>query len=330
MKKTLFPALFGVLAAGMALAAPPTVPELLRLVPAQARVVVAVDAAALRSHPAVQSWLMDHANWGNADTEAARFLADAGLDPLRDVTAMVVAVVSEGSKGNPIAFFAGRYDPAALSAALTKRGASPVVLGNISGLRLPEDDHAGAPAVFAQPSPELVVVGSEAAVTESLSATGAKNQLIETAVTSGQVDPRAPFWVVANLPSEARRNVSDAVERTQGSSEEPMRQVIMASGAVQRVAIQAFLDDSLRLSGVAVADTEENADLLRDAAKGVLAAARLQSQDRAPELVNVLRDVQVRAIGTQVTLASVIPVTLLEKLIAAHKVDRQGAASDHP
>ena len=71
MKKTLVPALFGTLTAGMVLAAPPTVPELLTFVPAQAQVIVAVDATALRSHPAVQSWLMDHASLGNADTEAA-------------------------------------------------------------------------------------------------------------------------------------------------------------------------------------------------------------------------------------------------------------------
>jgi hypothetical protein len=81
---------------------------------------------------------------------------------------------------------------------------------------------------------------------------------------------------------------------------------------------------------VAVADTAENAELLRDAAKGVLAAVRLQSQDRTPELVSVLREVQVRATGTQVTLSSVIPVALLEKLIATRKVSHQSDTSSHP
>jgi len=329
MRKIVALTLFGALVAGAALAVPPTVPELLPLVPQEAQVVVAVDAAALRTHPLVQGWLLDHADWSNADAAAARFLAEAGLDPLRDVTAMVVALVPSGSHGDPVVFLAGRFDAPAIAAALTKRGATPVTLGTVSGLRLPEKDRAGAAAVLAQPSPELIVVGSEALVAESLSVKGSTNPLVDTAVGSGQVDPRAPFWAVAAISAEARQKAADAASRIQGDSGEPLRQAVMATGVVQKVAVQAFLDDSLRLSGVAVADTAENAELLRDTVKGVLAAARLHCQDRAPELVGVLRDVQVRAAGSQVTLAGAVPVALIEKLIAEHKANHPCDMASH-
>ncbi len=329
MRKILGLTIPGILAAGLAVGAPPTVPELLPRVPAQARAVVAVDAATLRSHPAVQSWLLDHASWGDTDAEAADFLAEAGLDPLRDVTAMVVAMSPGGAHGAAVALFAGRFDPAALAAALTRRGASPITLGGVPGFRLPEKNGGDTSAVLAQPSPELLIVGGEAAVLASLSDTMEGSPLVAAAVKDGQIDPRAPFWAVATLPAGARQKAADAAARIQGNSDQPIREVVIASGAVQSVAVQAFLDDSLRLSGVAVADTEENADLLRDAAKGALAAARLHSQDRAPELVSVLRDVQVRSIGKEVTVASVVPVALLEKLLAAHAAENSCGPSSH-
>ncbi len=329
MRKILALTLFGTLAAGAALAVPPTVPELLPLVPQGAQVVVAVDAAALRTHPLVQGWLLDHADWSNADAEAARFLTEAGLDPLRDVTAMVVALAPSDSHGDPVVFIAGRFDAPALAAALTKRGATPVTLGTVSGLRLPEKGRPGAAAVLAQPSPELIVVGSEALVLESLSAGRAGSALVASAISAGQVDPGAPFWAVAAIPAGARQKAADAASKIQGDSEETLRQAVMASGVVQKVAVQASLDDSLRLSGVAVADTAENAELLRDTVKGVLAAARLHCQDRAPELVGVLRDVQVRAAGSQVTLAGAVPVALIEKLIAEHKANRPCDTASH-
>jgi len=324
MRKIVTLALFGTLTACIALAAPLTVPQLLPRVPERAQVVVALDAATLRSHPTVQSWLLNHASWGHADTEAARFLAEAGLDPLRDVTAMVVAIAPGEPRSEPVAFFAGHFDATALAAALSKRGAMPVTLGSVPGFRLPEKGDGEFAAVLAQPSPELIVIGGEAMVLDSLAAKELRNPLIDSAVSTGQVDPRAPFWAVATIPAKARQKAADAAARIHEDSEEPIRQVVMASGAVQRVAVQAFLDDSLRLSGVAVADTAENAELLQDAAKGALAVIRLHSQDRAPELVGVLRDVKVRATGTQVTVAGVVPVALIEKLLEEHAAGRQG------
>ena len=319
MRKTLALAMLAALAGSAAIAGGPTVPELLPLVPQKAQVVVALDAAALRSHPLVQGWLLDHAGWRSSNGDAARFLAEAGLDPVRDVTAMVVAFASSDSHGEPVAFFAGRFDQAALATALTARGATPVALGSVPSFRLPKQDSCGGSMVVAQPSPELIVVGSEALVGESLGARSGRNALLDSALGNGQVDPRAPFWAVAAVPAELRRRAAGAASGTQGDAPEPLRDALIASGVVQSVALQATLDDALGLSGVATADTAENAELLRDAVKGALAAVRLRFQDTSPELVGVLRDVQVRAAGSQVTFSGAIPVALLEKLVADHR-----------
>jgi hypothetical protein len=69
---------------------------------------------------------------------------------------------------------------------------------------------------------------------------------------------------------------------------------------------------------VAVADTAENAELLRDAVKGAIAAARLHAQGTSPELVNVLRNIEVSVSGTDLSASGAVPVSLLEKLVAEH------------
>ena len=91
--------------------------------------------------------------------------------------------------------------------------------------------------------------------------------------------------------------------------------MLRASSVISRVTLQASLGDELAVSGAAVADTAENAELLRDAVKGAIAAVRLEAQNRAPELVGVLRDVKVSVDGAVVRGAGSVPVALVEKLV---------------
>lgn len=309
-----------------AAAAPPTIGEMLHSVPAGAQAVIAVDSAALRTHPKVQEWLLRHQSWTGADQDLRQFLSDAGLDPVRDVDAMVVAVLRDGGETGAVALFSGRYDPASLAVALVKQGAQPFTLGAHRAYRLPSSGHhSDETAVLVQPSPELVIVGEGSAVQAAIAPPHAVIPLIESEIAAGHIDPRAPFWVVAVVPAEAREKAGEVSEHVHGEGSESVRSVVFASGAVQRVAGQAFLDESLRFSGVAVADTSENAELLRDAVKGAIAAARLHAQGQAPELVNVLREIVVRVAGTDLSVSGAVPLALLEKLAAEHKPCLSGA-----
>jgi hypothetical protein len=325
MKRLFLAAVVLALVAPCAIAAPPSVGELLRSVPAGAQVVVAIDSAALRTHPKVQDWLLRQHAWTGADQDLRGFLDDAGLDPLRDVDAMVVAVVGEGTTTKAVALFSGRYDAASLGAALVKRGAQPFDLGSSKAYRLPSSGHdpCRTAAVLVQPSPELVIVGEESAVRAALTPPNAVVPLAEREIAAGHIDLRAPFWMVAMVPAEAHQGASDAASHAHGEGTESVRSVVFASGAVQRVVMQAFLDDSLRFSGVAVADTAENAELLRDAVKGAIAAARLHAQANSPELVNVLRDIEVTVSGSDLSASGAVPLALLEKLAAEHHVPSQ-------
>jgi hypothetical protein len=233
------------------------------------------------------------------------------------VDAMLVALLGESPGTDAVAFFAGRYDPTSLEAALLKRGAEAFTLANVHCYRLPSSDHhAGEPPVLAQPSPDLIIVGEESAVRATLAPRHAIPQLVASEVAARHIDLRAPFWMVATVPPGTRREAAETSAEVK--VDEPFRGVIVASGTIQKVAMQAFLDDSLKVSAVARADTTENAELLRDAVKGALAVARLHAQGKDPELVDVLRDIEVRVSKNEVSIAGAVPLALLDKLGRTH------------
>lgn len=313
MKALLRTAIVLTLVAAPVLAAPPTVNELLRYVPADAQVVMAVDAAALRAHPLIQAWILEHqAGWTGVDSDLQRFLGDAGLDPLRDVDLMVVAAGTRQGGGQALALFAGRYDPTSLGAAVVARGGRSETVNGVP-LYLAADGKADD-AALALPSADLVIAGDEAAVRAALATRVAGRTLVGSAVAAGQIDLRAPFWLVALVPDEIRQGAGTAAAEVQGEDAGTVRSVLTASGTVQRVAMQARLDRELTLTGVATTDTAENAELVRDAVKGALAAARLKLSETEPEVVEVLRGTQVQVKDTEVSAQMVIPLPLVEKL----------------
>lgn len=301
------------LVAAPVLAAPPTVNDLLRYVPADAQVVMSVDTAALRVHPFIQGWILEHqAGWTGVDSDVQRFLSDAGLDPLRDVDLMVVAANPKQGGGHALALFAGRYDPSSLGAAIVARGGRAETVNGVPLYLAREGSTDGA--ALALPSAELVIAGDEAAVRAALGSRAAGRTLVGAAVAMGQIDLRAPFWLVALVPDEVRQGAGTAATEVHGEHADAVRSVLAAGGTVQRVAMQARLDQELTLTGVATTDTAENAELVRDAVKGALAAARLKLGNQEPELVEVLRDVQVQVKDTEVSVQMVIPLPLVEKL----------------
>lgn len=309
---------FALLLAAAAVAAPPTVADLLGKVPAAAKVVVAVDAAALREHPLVQQWLAErHAAWSGLDDETDSFLRDSGLVPERDVEAMVAAVTPTDDRASFVVFFAGRFDPAALGAALTAREAQAIQLSGGAGYLLPsEGDGARTVALLA---PDLIVLGDEASV-RGLTIFPAGSPLVAEEVAARRIDPAAHFFFVADLPPRA------AAAGDAGTTGDPsLQQVVEASGAVRRVGLQATLGDALTLKGFATADSAENAELLRDAVKGAIAAMRLHAQETAPELVDVLRGVDVRLDGNHVSGAVAVPVAVIEKVLREHAAGHQTA-----
>ncbi len=313
LRRTLLAAF--VLVAGTAWAAPPTVPELLRLVPADARAVVAVDVAALRTEPLVQQWLLEHQEtWSGVDDDAMRFLREAGLDPARDVDLMVFAVSGSEEAPEPLALFAGRYDPATLGAALTARGAELVGVGSVTAYRVGDGDETGH-AALVRVTPGLVMVGTTTTLTAVYGPTGGPVHVVAAETAAGHLDLAAPFWMAVAVPEGAADPPDHAKAMAEDSPEgRAMMAMASASTSIRRVAAWARLGEYLQVHGFATSTSEENAGLFRDAVKGALAAMRLAAQEREPQLVDVLRGVTVKAEGTGVAVTAELPVELLKQL----------------
>ena len=305
-----------VLASAPAIGAAPTAKELLRYVPAAAEVVVAMDVAALRDHPMVQTWLIEHQTaWSDAHFDAQDFLRDAGLDLRHDVDSMVVAMVPRAGGVRGVAAFGGRFDPIALGVALTKRGSQSVAIGSVTALRLQDPQHANPNAPLVYLTRDVVLAADEETLRATIAAPPQPNVLVGREVAAGRLDVAAPFWMVAAVPQHVRQGTSDLADAPADGAAEAFRSAVTASRAVQRVTVQASLGDDLVLAGWAGTDTEENAGLLRDTIKGAIAAARLHVQDQAPELVEVLRNIKVSVEGSEVRGSAEVPVALIEKLV---------------
>ncbi|NOZ95785.1 MAG: hypothetical protein GXP47_13755 [Acidobacteria bacterium] len=314
-----------VLAATTAWAAPPTVAELLQRVPADARAVVAVDTAALRTEPLVQRWLLEHqTEWSGVDDEATRFLDDAGIDPAADVDAFVFAMFTDEADGHPLALVGGRFDAASLTAAVVARGAEPQQVAGVTVYRV--DQNAGAAhAALVRITDDLLVFGDRAALTASLGRGVGPVPIVEEEAAAGHLDLEAPFWVVSDLPERNTARTPPQAAGSESPEDQAMLAVLAASSMVRRVAGWARLDEELAVHGFATTTSDENAGLLRDTIRGALAAARLAVQEKEPLLVDVLRGVRVDADGAVVSLAATIPVELLQKLAAEPHV-RAGRA----
>ena len=152
-------ALFALSAAAPLAAASRSANDLLSLVPADAAAVAVVRLSELRESP-LAARLFSGADHMTVDGDGARFLAEAQLDPKKDVwTPSVVA----GSPSSGITTlrrslsFEGRFDPDRLAAAAEKRGATRKSTAAGTYFLLPEKhghgDERQAAAGFRQPEP---------------------------------------------------------------------------------------------------------------------------------------------------------------------------------
>lgn len=297
------------LAATAAIPAAPSAADLARLTPPDAQVVMGVNLTTLRSHPAVQAWLAEHrAPWTGRGGEGEELLREAGLDPLHDVDATVVAVVHRPAGNDAwLALFGGSFDPSSLAAALVKRGAELVPAAPFVLLRADKGER-GAP--FIALFDRLVAVGDEPSVLAAATGATMGAGVVRVERAAGRLDPTATLWLAVEVPPALRQRA-----QTLDSAPEAARALVFAARAVERLLLHARLADSLELAGWARADTPDNAELLNDAAKGLVAALRLTAQERQPDLVDVLRQVRITQREREVTGTATIPLAVIEGLV---------------
>lgn len=305
MKRIAFLALATALALPAAAARPTD--DALALVPPDSVTAGMLRVSDLRTSPLAARFFSEF-DRATVDGDAAKFLAEARLHPIDDVDLVVFAAKAE-PKGKALVAFEGRFDPQRLAAAAAARGAEARTASGTAYFLLKDKDHpehAGDGAV-AFVSSRLLVAGSEEAVVKALAARAAGGTGFRggagLGAELGKVDASATGWLLVDRTKLPEAKGSLTISSGEG---DPARNVLGAMNLVSTFAFQMTVKgDSIRLSGAGYSDDADTRELLEDALRGVLAAARIASEDK-PEVVSAIRKFKVSSDRNAVTIAGTL------------------------
>lgn len=298
--------------------------DALSLIPNDAVSVGVVRVADLRTSP-LSSALFEQTDKVSANGEADHFLQDAGLEPAKDVDVLVVSMAPRtnlGTKADVLIAADGRFNVDRLTKALVDRGA--VQKGGY--YLLPEkDDHDGEQGAVAFPDSRLALIGSEGAVAQALAdrAKGGTSFLASSGLgrETARIDPKASAWAIIDVTRASR--ITGAPQVPAHNSSAQAQALSAAVKNVSTVAVWATdTGDALKLAAFGIARDEETRELLEDTLRGALAAMRLAVQDKAPEMVSVLRKFNVTRSNDAVSISGTVPATELRKLMAKQHAEK--------
>jgi hypothetical protein len=293
------------------------------LVPADAVTVGVVHLDQLRTSP-LSSTLFQHTDKMSGNGEASEFLADAGLDPKKDIDLLVVATsprTTLGREADVLVVAEGRFNVDRLSKALAGRGAVKKNASNVGYFVTPDEkstDHKGAVAFL---SNSMVVLGMESAVVEALATRAKGGSAFSTASLLGQnasrIDSDATAWAVVDVTRAQRLAGGARVPSGKGQAGEALAAALKSVSTVAMWATDK--GDALQLGGFGLSNDEETLALLEDTIRGGLAAMRLAVKDRAPELVSVIRKFDVNRTRDSISITGTIPAGELHKMMVKQR-----------
>jgi hypothetical protein len=288
----------------------------LSLVPSNAVTVGMVKLSDMRTSP-LSGMLFQQTDKFSADGDAAKFLADAGLDVTKDVDTIVVATVPQtalGSEADVLVAAEGRFNVERLTSALIARGA--VKKGNY--LLPPDDskDNEGRQGAVAFPSAQLAIAGTEKAVVAALAARTNGGTGFPTASNLGAqlrgIYSNATAWALVDVPRVQRLTGAPRVPSGKSGSHDALAAAIKS---VSTVALWATdTGDSLKLGAFGLSNDTETLQLLEDTIRGALSAVRLAVREKAPEMVSMLRRFDVSRTDDSVTITGSLTAATLRDL----------------
>lgn len=295
--------------------------DALSLVPSNAVTVGMVRLGDMRTSP-LSSMLFEHTDKMTADSEAARFIAETGLSPTKDVDVLVIATAPRtalGSEADVLVVAEGRFNAEKLTNAMVKRGA----FKKQGYLTMPEEQ-GEAPAV-AFPSDSLVIAGTERAVVAALAARAAGGTNFRAAnglgIDLARIDRNATAWALVDVTRAARLTKAGKVNTGKGQSGDALA---IALKSVSTLAVWATdKGNALELGAFGISGDAETLELIEDTARGALSALRLAVKDKAPEMVSVLRAFEISRKDDYVRIEGSIPGSALREMMAKKRASVQ-------
>jgi hypothetical protein len=303
--------------------------DAMSLIPNDSVSVGVVRLSDMRSSPLSAALFAQTAHLTN-DGDSAKFLAESGLQPTKDVDVVVFATSPRTNLGSEADFLIaadGRFNVDRLTSALVARGAVKKTSAHGSYFVMQDKNDKGHPGVVAFPDSQLALIGSEAAVIEALASRAAGGTTFAT--TSGlgrdmvRVDPHATAFVLVDVPRAQRLTGAPKMAGNSAQSQA----IGTALKNVSTVAIWATdTGDSLKLSALGLSTDAETLGLVEDTLRGALSAMRLAVQDKSPDMVSLLRKFTVTRTDNSVSISGSVPAetfkTWAAKSQAAHASTR--------
>lgn len=286
------------------------------LIPANAATVGMVKLSEMRSSP-LSSLLFQHTDKMSTDGDAAKFLAEAGLSPAKDIDVLVVATSPRstiGSEADVLVIAEGRFQPAKLTAALIARGATQKS-GYVLFADSKDGDEKGAVAFL---SSSMAIAGSERSVVNALQARASGGTGFRArgalAMDLGRVDANATAWALVDVARAARLTKGGSVHTGSGQSGEALQSALKSLSTIAVWATDK--GDALQLGAIGLSSDTETLQLLEDTVRGAFAALRLAVKDKSPELVSVLRRFDVSRKSDSILVEGSIPAATLKEFMA--------------
>jgi len=269
-------------------------PNLLKMVPADARVVMGVDADRAVHSPFGRFIL---SQMSDNEGGLAKFVQATGFDPRRDLREAIFASAGGTGKSNGIVIARGSFNvPKILEAAKTEGGQISVYQGfNVISKDAGKEWVAFLDSTVALGGPEDSV---KAAIAQRT--TGSANALYRDLAS------RYDVWMYTVEPAALGKAMPG---KTGGNNPaETFKSITAAQGGVK-------LGNSVDVDGIATARSDKDAVALHDVIKFVAGMIQLKSDDAtATEVATLLESMQLSVSGNKVSLKLSIPETQLEQL----------------
>ena len=324
-------------AAALVLPAAAATDDGISLVPADAASVGVIHVADLRTSP-LAARIFSDTDKLTVGGDAAHFLDEAKLNPKEDVDTVVAAGSPKGAGGSAgwgLVLFEGRFDPAALSAAIAARGATKKSTPAGDYWLLPDKNATASanhePGAIAFASGRLVIAGNESSVVAALARRSAGGTAFRSGAGLGRqlsrIDSGASAWALVDVSrfpvgdrskfhASGALNGKDLDMKVQSGPQDAALSLVSSMKNVSLLALQATAKgDALKLSATGLVSDDETAGLMEDALRGVLAAWRLAAQEKSPDTVAMLRKFTVSRDKTTVSIAGTLPGPAIRAMV---------------
>jgi hypothetical protein len=274
-------------------------PALLELIMPDARVVVSIDIARIRSSPLSSSFTN---GVQNANPELQKLMDAAGFDPMRDLQEILFASPGIGKNPPALVVARGTFDTAKLRAFAESAGSKIADFGGVPMLSDPEKD-SGAFALL----DNIILAGNPEQVKAAIKRRG-RGMILNTEMAM-RVTTRAKrydAWLVSIAPLATLADQIPQDTKIDGlTSTEMLR-------AIEQFSFGVSMNSDLTMAADVVMSNAKAAGEVADTLQMLMGTLQKKSQDQ-PSVMAALKNVSFGLDGTVVHLGFSVPAAEVER-----------------